>query len=972
MVKTMRRISRVRKPNASNGRDSARLSMLRNSSSSFSPVNAKSTDNGEDDDGEGSEDLPTLDKLLAQRKTSGRISEVAVEPSNSVYEAGADIGDDEEEYEGAVDAVEGEQGVSEDDAEQDDRLDVDKGHGSLDPDEAEDQNGLDCNDRDGSEEAEAVDNHTSSDIKDTTIGAQEFPTTKESIKRQGEKGNFWEDPKDTERLLELLEQFAMREHYVNTKKGGWRNNAFGEIGKHMGKDSKYCSNKYMRLKYKYVEVVQLLSLGVGLTWDVENHQVSGHHTAWSKVKDPKLKKLKGRTFLYKEDFDNLNSVLKFAPSLEAEKPNKEGPIVMKSSEAQESVAESSNAAIDVDRDSGEGHAENEISDRGEDEASYGDVEDATGDEETRNPPDAGPSPVTRFNLATAGTSSTRRRRSDQNWFDAASIQKLVHLLVEYAEDDYYISPVARTWKNGVFKEIAVKIGKTQALCQSKYLKLKDRYLDMEKLLGMNLGFRWDDKEKEVIGSNEAWAEVKLKDSSLHCCRHWKFLFRKEFDKLAEKLNFDRRNIGPRTILKRTRASGRILTGSRLSYLEPSDEVDENSHANEEAYTGSDVGHESDEESPRKKRFRSDTYEKRREAFYLATSNMSAKHDELKAIVAGQLAIQREHVAIHKSQIMALRRHLKTESQLSRSLQRCHIKDKQRRDDLEDWRVLAQEKLQHERFLTPLGKLRIMQTLRDSTSRTDGYLGVMFLELTLRKLWCKIELEKEVYAQQSDYFIQDEVGVLYKGETDGTHEGRADELTLVDAESEDEGVTSTRGSSESDDFDAEESHNPDPGTVGCSPNRSPYERDHVDRDGLENGGQIGNEEIESHSQLPPEEADDSAAQKKVHLAVDCDRRYEQKASRMSSRTATLQVGEASKDRRKKGKGDDEDEEDEELNEAFREIEAECTINLSRKTGAADSILRELLESDASENFESNRAGGSGTVHETEEWAKASMK
>ena len=400
-------------------------------------------------------------------------------------------------------------------------------------------------------------------------------------------------------------------------------------------------------------------------------------------------------------------------------------------------------------------------------------------------------------------------------------------------------------------------------------------------------------------------------------------------------------------------------------------MDENSHANKDACTGSDVGHESDEESPRKKRFLSDTYEKRREAFYLATSKMSAKHDELKAIVAGQLAIQREHVAIHKSQITALHRHLKTENQLSRSMQRCHIKDKQRLDDLEDWRVLAQEKLQHERFLTPRGKLCIMRTLRDLTSRTEGYLGVMFLELTLRKLWCKIELEKEVYAQLSDYFIQDEVGILYKGETDGTHERRADELTLMDAESEDERVTCTTGSSESDDFDAEESRNPDPETVGCSSNSSPYKRHHVDRQSLENGGQIDAEEIESYSQLPPEKTDDSVAPKKVHLAVGWNRRYEQRASEMSPRTATIRIGEASEDQRKKGKGDDGDEEDEELDEAFREIEAECTINLSRETGAADSILRGLLKSDASENFESNRAGGSGTAHETEEWAKASM-
>lgn len=217
----------------------------------------------------------------------------------------------------------------------------------------------------------------------------------------------------------------------------------------------------------------------------------------------------------------------------------------------------------------------------------------------------------------------------------------------------------------------------------------------------------------------------------------------EFDKEAEKLNFDRRHYAPKTIRKGIRASGRISTASRPSYLEPPHEMDDNSHASEESYAGSDAGHESDEEPPRKKRFLSDTYEKRREALYLAPSRMSTKREELKAIVDAQLAIQQEHLAIDRAQITAPHRQLKTENQLSRSFQRCHFKDKQRRDDLEDWRVLAQEKLQHEEFLTPRGKLRVMQTLPDLTGE---YLAVMFLEPTLREVWCRIELEKEVHAQ----------------------------------------------------------------------------------------------------------------------------------------------------------------------------------------------------------------------------------
>lgn len=258
---------------------------------------------------------------------------------------------------------------------------------------------------DGSEDAEDVDYHNSSDIEDTTIDAQESPATKRSTKGRGKKGNFWEDPKDTERFLDLLEQFAMREHWVNTKKGGWRNKTLGEIGKHMGKDSKYCSHKYMRLKYKYLEVVELLGLRVGLKWDAESHKVSGHHMAWSEVKEPKLKKVKDRTFLYKEEVDNLNS-LKFAQSLQVDKPREATLVVRVSSEAQESDAESSSIAVEADEDDEDDYGENEIAEVGEAEAFNGGEEDARSDDETHEALEAGPSPVTLANVATAETSST--------------------------------------------------------------------------------------------------------------------------------------------------------------------------------------------------------------------------------------------------------------------------------------------------------------------------------------------------------------------------------------------------------------------------------------------------------------------------------------------------------------------------------------------------------------------------------------
>lgn len=67
---------------------------------------------------------------------------------------------------------------------------------------------------------------------------------------------------------------------------------------------------------------------------------------------------------------------------------------------------------------------------------------------------------------------------------------------------------------------------------------------------------------------------------------------------------------------------------------------------------------------------------------------------------------------------------------------------------------------------------------------------------MRKLWCKIELEKEMHAQLSDYFIEDGNTALCKDETDERCQDVGDESTLVKLESGGEGATATIGSSES--------------------------------------------------------------------------------------------------------------------------------------------------------------------------------
>ena len=902
--------------------------MLRDSSSSFSPVIANSTDEGGDDDGEKFEDLPTLEQVLAQRKTSQADVAVAAEPSNSVHEVEAESGDYAEADVDAIDAAEGDEGANEDEVGSDNASEGDEGEDFQELGEAGQSIEADVDDRYGSEEAEDVDNHNSNDIEVTTISAQESPATKRSIKGRGIKGNFWDDPQDTERLLELLEQFAMREHYVNIKKGGWRNNAFGEIGKHMGKDTKYCSNKYMRLKHKYLEIVKLLSLGVGLKWDAENHKVSGHHTAWSKVKDPKLKKIKDRTFLYKEEFDNLNSVLKFAPSRAVEKPWEAISVVTESSKTKETDAESSSTAVQSHGDDEEHHDADKISDAGDEASRVSEAE---------------PSSVARSNAAVRIRSVANRRYSDRNWFDAASMRELVRLLVEYVEEDYYINPVTKNWQNGVFREVSEKIGKTQSLCSSKYLTLKDKYADMERLLKMNMGFRLNDEKNEVVGSNGAWAQVR--DSHLLRCRRSKFLFWEEFAKLAEKLNFVRRPYAPRKSRKRTRSSEIISRASRPSYVEASsDEVGESHNPRNENDAETGAGHESDEEPPQKKRFRSDTYEKRDEAFYLATSDMSAKREELKAIVDAQLAIRREQVAIRRAQITALHRQLKTETQLSRSLQRCHIKDKQRQDGLEDWRVLAQEKLQHEGFLTPRGKLRMMQTLRSLTSRTDGYLGVMLLELMLRKLWCKMELEKEVDAQLSDYFIEDENNACYKEEVGATYQEVADEPTVVELESGDEGVISMRGSSESRDSNVEESNGGGPDTSGITADTNSHGKHRGDSDSLENGAEVDDGENEGPAHVLNEKTNGHELSKKVENQVKNGPNDQLEDIEINPYISIEddQSGDAPEDSDQKAKNF---QDDEGLNQAFREIESEYGLDLRPYTTGEGPISAEFLNEDA---------------------------
>ena len=299
--------------------------------------------------------------------------------------------------------------------------------------------------------------------------------------------------------------------------------------------------------------------------------------------------------------------------------------------------------------------------------------------------------------------------------------------------------------------------------------------------------------------------------------------------------------------------------------------------------------------------------------------------------SAQLAIQREHIAVHRAQITALHRQLKTENQLSLILQRCHIKDTQRRDDLEDWRVLAQEKLQHEEFLTPRGKLRIMQTLPDLTSRTGGYLAVMFLESALRKLWCKIELEKEGHAHLNDYFIEDGYTALCKDQTDERCQDVIDESTLVELKNDGDNATATIGSFESSTSDVEVSYVKDLLTSKCPSESASHEGHQRDSDAHEKGEQAVNEEVGNSPQVLAEKAFDHEVSKNA----DQDYQDEDVAIDPYISINHDQSGDALQDRGRKAEGS---QDDEGLNEAFREIESEFVIDLDPDTTSEDPSLR----------------------------------